>query len=137
MTVVAALLYLVALIVLLLTPVDIVRYHTRFWELTGQYLGLGWTAGREQGLDGAVNILLFVPLGFLVHRWWRDDSPPSWVTAGSTVVVLTLLASSMESIQIFLAWRHASVADILSNIFGAAIGATVDAGLARIAPPSR
>ena len=132
----AALLYLVALIVLLLTPLNIVRYHTRFWELTGQHLGLGWTAGREQALDGAVNVVPFIPLGFLVHRWWRRGSPPSWATVGSTVAFMTLLASSMEFVQIFLAWRYASVADIFSNVFGAAVGVAVDAALARIAPRS-
>ena len=54
----------------------IVRYHSRFWKLMGQYLGIGWTLGRERVLDDVVNVGLFVPLGFLVHIGvaWRIPS---------------------------------------------------------------
>jgi membrane protein YdbS with pleckstrin-like domain len=126
-----ALLYLVALIVLLLADIPIVRYHSRFWELTGRYFGLDWTLGHERALDDVVNVGLFVPLGFLVHRWWRRGSAPSWATAGATLAVMALLASSVEFIQRFLPWRYASLADVLADVLGAAIGVAVDTVLAR------
>jgi len=88
----AGLVYLLGLGFLLIAPLRIVRYHTLFWELTGRYVGLGWTAAREQALDAAVNVALFVPLGFLGHRWWRAGSPPSWARRrgpGSTRSSLT------------------------------------------------
>ena len=71
--------------ILLIAPLRIVRYHTLFWQFTGRRLGLGWTAGREQALDAAVNAAIFVPLGFLGHRWWRAGSTPSWAAASATL----------------------------------------------------
>ncbi len=133
---VAALLYFVTLIVLLLAPLHIVHYHTRFWELTGRHLGIGWTLGREQALDGVVNVVLFVPLGFLVNRWWRRGSAPSWAMVGATLACMALLASSAEFVQRFLPWRHASVADVLTGVLGGTVGIAVDVALGRIASRS-
>ena len=133
----AGLVYLLVLGFLLIAPLRIVRYHTLFWELTGRYVGLGWTAGREQALDAAVNVALFVPLGFLGHRWWRAGSPPSWATAGATLTSICCLAASMEIVQIFVPWRSASVADVLNDAMGATAGAGLDALFAHIALRSR
>jgi len=133
----AGLVYLLVLGFLLIAPLRIVRYHTLFWELTGRYVGLGWTAGREQALDAAVNVALFVPLVFLGHRWWRAGSPPSWATAGATLTGICCLAASIELVQIFLPWRSASVADVLSDAMGATAGAGLDALFAYIALRSR
>ena len=127
----AGLIYLLGL--LLIAPLRIVRYHALFWQFTGRRLGLGWTAGREQALDAAVNVASFVPLGFLGHRWWRAGSTPSWATASVTLTIICLVAASMEIVQIFLSWRSASVADVFSDAIGAAAGAGLDALFAQIA----
>jgi len=133
----AGLVYLLGLCILLIAPLGIVRYHTLFWEFTGRRLGLGWTAGRERALDAAVNAAVFVPLGFLGHRWWRAGSPPSWATAGVTLTLICLLAAGVEVVQIFLPWRSASVADVVSDTMGAAAGAGLDALFAHLALRSR
>jgi glycopeptide antibiotics resistance protein len=125
-----ALLYLGAVVVLVFAPLPIVRYHTMFWELLGKHLGIGWTLGRERALDGVVNVGLFFPIGFLIHHWWRSGASASWATAGATLAALGLLASTIEFVQLFLPWRDASVADILTNTLGGAIGITVDTVLA-------
>ena len=127
---IATIAYLLGLVLLLLAPLNIVRYHTRFWELTGRGLGLRWTPGREQVLDAVVNVALFVPLGFLVHRWWRHGSPPSRQTVWRTLGVAAGLAGSVETIQIFLPLRHASVLDLVSNLLGACGGVWLDSALA-------
>src|SRR5262249_18627744 len=119
------------LIVLLLAPLRIVHYHTRFWELTGRYFGIGWTLGREQALDDVVNVMLFIPLGFLMHRWWRRGSSPTWATACATLAFIALLASSIEFPQLFTPGRPASVTDVIADILGASIGLAVDDVLAR------
>jgi VanZ like protein len=124
---------LLGLAVLLVAPLGIVHYHTRFWELTGRHLGLGWTVGREQALDAALNIALFVPPGFLTHRWWRAGSPPAWASACATVALLSLVAAGFETLQVFLPRRSASLSDVLSDTIGAAVGVGLDALLARIA----
>lgn len=121
------LVYLLALGVLLIAPLRIVHYQMLFWQFTGRHLGFGYTAGRERALDVAVNVAVFVPLGFLVHRWWRAGSTPSWATASSTVALICLAAVLVEIAQIFLPWRHASVADVISDTMGAMAGAGLDA----------
>jgi len=133
----AGLVYLLGLGILLIAPLRIVRYHDRFWLFTGRGLGLGWTAGRERALDAAVNAAVFMPLGFLGHRWWRAGSPPSWATAGVTLTLICLVAAGVELVQIFLPWRSASVADVLSDAMGAVAGAGLDALFAHIALRSR
>ena len=133
----AGLVYLFGLGILLIAPLRVVRYHTLFWQFTGRHLGLGWTAVREQALDAAVNAALFVPLGFLGHRWWRAGSAPSWATASATLTTICLVAASMELVQIFLPGRSASVADVFSDAIGAMAGAGLDALFAQIALRSR
>ena len=133
----AGLVYLLGLCILLIAPLRIVRYHDLFWLFTGRHLRLGWTAGREQALDAAVNAAVFMPLGFLGHRWWRAGSPPSWATAGATLTLIWIVAAGMEIVQIFLPWRSASVADVFSDAMGAMAGAGLDALFAQIALRSR
>ena len=133
----AGLVYLLGLGILLIVPLGIVRYHTLFWQFTGRRLGLGWTAGRERALDAAVNAALFVPLGFLGHRWWRAGSPPSWATASATLTIICLVAASVELAQIFLPWRSASVVDVFCDAIGATAGAGLDALFAQLALRSR
>ena len=130
---VAALAYLLCLVILFLVPLNIVRSHTRFWELTSRHLGLAWSARHEQALDAAVNVVLFVPLGLLVHRWWRRGSRPSRHTVWGTLGVAAALAGSAETIQIFLPLRHASVLDLVSDIVGAFSGVGLDSALVWIA----
>ena len=129
----ATIAYLLGLVPLLLAPLNIVRYHTRFWELTGGALGFTWTAGREQALDAAVNLALFVPLGFLVHRWRRGGDPPSRRTVWGTLGVAAVLAGGVEVIQTALPPRHASVLDFLTDVVGASGGIALDSALAWMA----
>jgi hypothetical protein len=129
----AGLAYLLGLGILLIAPLRFVRYHTLFWQFSGRHLGLGWTAGREQALDAAVNAALFVPLAFLGYRWWRAGSPPSWATASATLTMICLVATSTEIVQIFLPWRSASVADVFSEAIGASAGVGLDVLFAQIA----
>jgi hypothetical protein len=124
-------LYLAALIILLLAPLRVVHYHTGFWESMGGYFGTEWTLGREHVLDEVVNVLLFLPLGFLMHRWRRRGSSPSWTTAGLTLACMALLALGVEFAQYFLPWRYASVVDVIADVSGAAVGVAVDAVLPR------
>jgi hypothetical protein len=133
----AGLVYLLGLCILLIAPLRIVRYHDLFWLFTGRRLGLEWTVGRERALDAAVNGALFLPLGFLGHRWWRAGSPRSWATAGATLTLIWFVAAGMEIVQIFLPWRSASVADVFSDAMGAMAGAGFDALFAHIALRSR
>lgn len=79
--------------------------------------GLGWTFIRTGHVDAALNVILFVPLGFLMTCALR----PSWLG----MLVALALSVSAELVQTLLPARTASLRDILTNIVGAGIGVFV------------
>lgn len=84
----------------------------------------------EQGLPGrwpdvVLNVLLFLPLGALLHSKKRDGAhtlTPILIGAATTSAVLS---SSVEVAQLFLPSRFPSVLDIASNVTGALAGVYV------------
>jgi VanZ family protein len=78
--------------------------------------------------DVITNLVAYVPFGFFaaqVPRRARSASLTVAVAAGA------LLSFSMETLQMFLPTRDASVADLLSNTSGAAIGGALAMAFAR------
>ena len=72
--------------------------------------------------DIAVNVVAYVPLGFLLSiAAGARFGPGSGVLASTLAAALVSL--SMESAQMFLSTRIASNVDLLANSFGALIGA--------------
>jgi glycopeptide antibiotics resistance protein len=134
---VVAALYLISLAALLVSPVTSVRYQDQLWDWTARYLGFGWSAGREAALDALINVALFVPVGFLLHRRLRAECRWSRYAARWTVTVAAALAAAIEFIQIFLPARHASIFDVLAAVAGAAIGMALDVAVRRKQTPSR
>ncbi len=79
--------------------------------------------------DIVVNFVAYVPFGFfvgLIPRW-RGPSPQFALAAGTGAV----LSLAMETLQMFLPTRDASVADLLSNSAGAALGGALAVAFAR------
>lgn len=80
------------------------------YDLGLTWFGSGW-------IEFTANILMFVPLGFLLtllfsHPWYG--------------VILALgLSAAAEVAQIVIPSRHASLRDILANVAGAALGAAL------------
>jgi hypothetical protein len=68
------------------------------------------------GADAILNLVLFLPGGFLLV---------GLIGARSTILVALALTVAIETLQITLAGRHPSLADILTNTLGAAAGAAV------------
>jgi hypothetical protein len=68
------------------------------------------------GADAILNLVLFLPGGFLLV---------GLVGARSTILVALALTVGIETLQITLAGRHPSLADILTNTLGAAAGALI------------
>ena len=69
-------------------------------------------------IEGAANVLLFVPLGLMValllpvHRWWLAG------VAGA------LTSTAIETVQyLALSQRQASLGDVVNNTLGAVLGA--------------
>lgn len=92
-------------------PVQLVPYREIASELPHPSAGIM--------MESAANILLFAPLGFLLCGLGIGGRR----AAAVAVLAGVLLASAMESAQIFLEPRSPSVTDIVNNGLGTALGA--------------
>ncbi len=72
--------------------------------------------------DFAQNIVLYIPLGFFLSLTCRRRRI-KWYTVGSiTLISAAILSSLAEFAQQFFPGRISSLADVLCNVFGAALG---------------
>ena len=71
--------------------------------------------------DVVANMALFLPLGYLLHRWHSTSTARRalFLAAG----VAGLLALSIEWFQVYCHNRHPSPTDVVSNVTGSLIGA--------------
>jgi len=79
--------------------------------------------------DIVSNIVAYFPFGFFVALAQRRRPPGGRLAV--TLVVGALLSFAMESLQMFLPTRDASVADLLSNTAGTALGGALAFALDR------
>lgn len=105
-----------------------------FWDTLLARFGVLYSARLEQVLDFAANALLFAPIGFLLHGWWRGTGGASRRSALGALATAACLATAIELLQAGLGWRTASVQDVLANVAGAAMGLWIDRFLARRPP---
>jgi VanZ family protein len=85
------------------------------------FLFYGWSATYVSPGDLATNVLAYVPLGLLVHRFLLTKA---WggAAAAFTVAAAFLLSLSMELLQAYLPTRTQSEFDLLMNTLGGALG---------------
>jgi len=76
--------------------------------------------------DLVLNILIFMPLGFLSHTVLRNRYGSSFKTFAFVVVAGTLFSFGIESLQHISVTRHTSVIDIITNMSGTVVGVCVD-----------
>jgi len=75
------------------------------------------------------NVVAYLPFGFFVALAQRRR--PAALGLPAAVVVAALLSFAMETLQMFLPTRDASLADLLSNVAGAALGGALALALRR------
>jgi len=76
--------------------------------------------------DIVINILIFIPLGMLVHGKLRTRFEPSKMVSLSALLIGTLFSLGVESAQYYLMTRHSSLLDVATNMTGTAIGIVID-----------
>lgn len=76
--------------------------------------------------DMILNIMLFIPLGFLFHAAMRSRYGSSLKIAGFVFILGALFTLIIESLQYFSLTRFSSMADLLSNMIGTALGISID-----------
>jgi len=70
--------------------------------------------------DLVINVLAYMPLGFFVALIGLDRRPSARLA--TAVGVGALLSFAMESMQMYIPTRDASIVDLISNAAGAAVG---------------
>lgn len=82
-----------------------------------------------------VNLVIFVPLGFLVARAARAWPVRTGTVVGLTLAVGALLSLTVETVQYFLISRYSELGDVILNTIGTALGLPL-ALVARRRPPA-
>lgn len=112
--------YMVALVAILVAPTG--APHASRGYLSDYQL----TPGRRVVADITVNVALFVPLGWGLHRAGRRRGRPRrrlMLAVGIAAVTFSLL---METLQFWLPGRYSSIVDVAMNGAGALLGAWLD-----------
>ena len=121
---VAAMLYIGLLLPLLLMPIPRLHAHPR------AYLREFPVEIRALAKDVVLNVLVFVPLGWLLTQaLGRRPIPAPWVI-GIVTCFAAILSLTVETTQYFIPSRYSSIVDVLANTAGAFFGAVV--GLASL-----
>jgi len=84
----------------------------------------GW--GKEIGrFDDFLNVLLFVPFGFGFAEGLRERGKSRVATLGLALAAGVLLSYAIELLQIYIPQRDSGWEDVLTNSFGAFVGAVL------------
>jgi glycopeptide antibiotics resistance protein len=78
--------------------------------------------------DLVMNVLMFVPFGFVYQLTRPRGAPPDWPRV---VILGAALSATIETVQLFSPTRFTSLLDLATNTAGAALGAWLFARLAR------
>jgi glycopeptide antibiotics resistance protein len=81
--------------------------------------------GARSVADVVSNVLLFVPLGFLLAIWRSGRGASFGATLVLAVVSGALLSGSVEFAQLYSPQRFISFVDMMTNTFGSMVGAVI------------
>lgn len=118
----AAALYLAVLLPLLVTDND-GRLHPRAYLLEFRY-----GSARRIVADAILNLVVFVPLGWLLCRTLRTLPALRVSPVVSVAAICAVFSLGVETLQFFLPTRYSSLIDVLTNTVGAILGALIAGG---------
>jgi glycopeptide antibiotics resistance protein len=97
-------------------------FHRHLPRALFPFLLCGW--GKGIGLlDDILNVLLFMPFGFGVAEKLRERGKSRLASLAVTLAAGALLSYAVELLQVFIPQRDSGWDDVLTNSFGAAVGA--------------
>lgn len=82
--------------------------------------------GRRLVADVALNLAIFVPIGWGLHRTARRRGAAPRTRLLVAAILAAAFSLTMETLQAWLPNRYSSVVDVLANTFGATIGAWIE-----------
>ena len=76
--------------------------------------------------DVLINIMIFIPMAFLLHAMFRARYGLSLKISIWTFVIGAFLTFGIESLQYLSMTRHSSLIDVITNMIGLISGITMD-----------
>ena len=76
--------------------------------------------------EAIVNVIAFVPLGFLLHAFMRTRYKTSHLLSLFIIATGIIISSAFESLQYFSMTRRPSLFDIIHNSIGTGAGVVID-----------
>jgi VanZ family protein len=115
-------------------PTPIQPFHRIVLEVpTRQYFFT-----RSNLIDISINILGFIPFGFILAAWLRQAKNLSAPSLYNISIILGFcLSMSIELLQAYLPTRDSSLLDVLNNVLGTAVGVFLLNVFASILPKSQ
>jgi len=99
-----------------------IQHETRpFFDFSTDYF-----QSRLWFTDVTINILIFIPLGILIHGILRTRCGLTLKISLAALLAGTLFTFGVESMQHFSMTRHSSLIDIFVNMTGTALGIATD-----------
>lgn len=105
----------------LILPEYIRPTNKPFLDISTEYLH-----SKLRFSDVMVNILIFIPLGILIHGLLKSRYGLTLKIALATLLAGTLFSLGVESLQHFSITRNSSLIDVFTNTTGTAIGIIMD-----------
>jgi VanZ family protein len=96
----------------------------RLWARPLRGMGGSWA-------DVYSNIAFFMPWGFLLAIWRFGRGSAWWATLVLAMLSAACLSGSVEFVQLFAPKRSTSIVDLVTNTFGAVVGAAIGWPVAR------
>ena len=95
---------------------------------TKPFLGFSISSLQSKSLflDIIINMLIFIPLGILIHGMLRTCYGLTLKISLAALLTGTLFTLGVELIQYFSMTRHSSLIDVFTNMTGTAIGIFID-----------
>lgn len=81
--------------------------------------------GHIEYIDFILNILFFIPFGFLLRLFLEKYTNHYYLSFFITIMTGLFLTITIETLQSFLPVRYTSIMDVLSNTLGTIIGAMI------------
>lgn len=81
--------------------------------------------------DIIVNIVLFVPFGYLLHTCLNNSILPSFKSFNTVLLAGIIFTFSIESLQSLIQTRSSSMTDVICNSLGVIVGIVVDSSIKR------
>ena len=93
-----------------------------------QYFQKGYFKSHRWFSDVIINILIFIPLGILLHGMLRVRWGLTLKISLAALLAGTLFTLGVESMQLFSLTRNPSFIDVAMNMSGTSLGIAMDRG---------